>query len=164
MSIPRALLVAAGALLAVFVLLFLLRGSSATEHDAAAAEAKGQSGNPETQDRSSVDEEAPRWESYAWSDPAAESLPRPIADFVPTPADPFARALARKRPETVALRLEGLAPGDSPLALISGQVVRIGESVDGFRVSRIGTDSVSLSDATGKHVELSLTRNRKGAR
>jgi hypothetical protein len=61
--------------------------------------------------------------------------------------DPFARGAAAGQPG--GLSLSGILwDATSPIAIINGQMFRVGEEIDGFRVLEIAHDRVSLSDGT----------------
>jgi len=88
----------------------------------------------------------PIWD--AGSRPPVPAATRPPASTVPRPAavapDRAAAAPAPAAPEPV-FRLEAVSSQDGhPVAVINGQLVREGETVDGARVVHIAADHVEL--------------------
>ncbi|HZF09371.1 MAG TPA: hypothetical protein VFE33_11325 [Thermoanaerobaculia bacterium] len=111
---------------------------------------------------------APRWQSFTRpdvagvagvADPHNPAVPRPVLHFAAPVASPFhsaptASAVAPR--EAPHLRLDGVSPGEHGVALLSGKVVRLGETISGYRLSRIGKSSVSLVNPAGARLELVL--------
>lgn len=101
----------------------------------------------------------PRWEDFAETGGEEPLVARPVTAVegdgwgVPQ-VDPFERARMRRRLRGVTLRLEGVAPGDDPKALVSGRVVRLGDVVEGFRVARIDASGITLVGPVGASLEL----------
>ena len=68
--------------------------------------------------------------------------------------DPFLRGGAAGGP--AGLTLEGILwDAASPIAMINGQMLRVGEEIEGYRVTGIRQDRVSLTDGSGAY-ELSV--------
>ncbi len=154
MNLRRIVLVVAGigiAVAAVYLLFLGFRGLRPASGPAAAA---AEGATEETPGAQEDGEKAPRWEDFAHPEDAEADAERPIEGVGMAAASPFDRAWAQSKLEQLALRLEGVAPGDLPLALISGRVARIGDTIDDFQVIRIDRFGVSLLGPAGLYVDL----------
>ena len=177
----RIALVAGGLLVAGGALFLLYRGLGAMGSDPAASGGAGAppgtaaSGAPALgEEKKDKDDKAPppAWQSFLRRDDSATAVPRPLArlespvaspfDAVPAvAAAPAPSGEAVREPARPALRLEGVAAGD--LALISGKVVRPGDSIAGYRVVRVGKAGVSLVNPAGSRLELKLGATAAGS-
>lgn len=86
--------------------------------------------------------------AHALPDP---TLPPPQARASATGASSSAVPEAPARPV-----LQGIRPGDQPSALISGRLLRPGQTVAGHVLLRIESDAVVLRDPQGERVRLTL--------
>lgn len=124
-------------------------------------------------------EPPPAWQSFLRPDAPGKTVPRPsarLAGPVPSPfvyvaeAPPAVEAeksvyaplrlpavqIQSAKLPPAALRLEGVAAGPSPLALISGKVVRAGDTIAGYRVVEVGKSGASLQKPGGARLELAI--------
>lgn len=99
--------------------------------------------------------EAPSWEDFLVAAEQAD-VPRPVLTHEKPPVSPFDRGLARMRLIELNLRLEGIGRGGEGggIALISGDRLRVGDSLDVFRVVSIRPAAVSLEGPTGVRIDL----------
>ena len=80
----------------------------------------------------------------------------PKNDFGTSYVDPFELQVAEKKltafktQNYVGLRLEGFWRGSETMAFINGKVVKVGESINGYRLVTIGDNSVTLTKAKRK--------------
>lgn len=162
MSPGRIALLACGILIAAGAVFLISRGFSGAP--AAGAEAPG---TPAPEGRGShgkAEEKAPRWQSFVRpGDPGTP--PRPSIHLASRPASPFDRlptggSVAPARPANPGLRLEGISRGDQPVALLSGRAVRVGDTLSGFRVTRIDRSAVTLAGPGGARLGLTLGGGR----
>ncbi len=99
----------------------------------------------------------PTWQSFIRPD-RREAPPRPVVRFaegLPSPFDRLPAAAGKVRTETVAvggpgLRVEGISFGANAVALLSGQAVRVGDTISGHRVVRIDRSAVTLLGPGGR--------------
>jgi hypothetical protein len=159
MTPGRILLIGLGLLItvgALFLVVRSFRGMGPPASPQAAATPGGAQGEEKGKEKEKA---APRWQSFLRPDDRAPVPPRPLLHF-PTPvASPFHRAPAASPTTPLAapsLRLEGVSTGDRPAALISGRVVRVGGTIDGYRLGSIGKSRVSLSRPDGERLDLVL--------
>lgn len=156
MTVSRTLLIVAGVLIAVFASILLARGLLGLNQEVAPVEAAKDAGKSDE----SPDKKLPRWEDFAHADDSAVAVPRPVLEGETTSAaqansaSPFDGAYDRVRLESLALRLEGVAPGAKPMALISGRVVRTADRIDVFRISKISSSGVVLVGPSGARFDL----------
>jgi hypothetical protein len=159
MSAGRIALLACGILIAAGAVFLLFRGfvgAPAPSPGPSAAEGRGGHGKAE--------EKAPRWQSFLRpGDP--ETPPRPGVRLARNLANPFDRlatvgGAGRVRPEKPGLRLEGISHGTQPVALLSGRAVRVGDTLSGFRVTRIDRSAVTLAGSRGARFSLTLGGGR----
>ena len=85
---------------------------------------------------------------------ASRDAQRRRATSLPWSRDPFARVVVGV--EGNALALSGILwDSRQPLAIINGQVLRVGEELEGYRVVEISPDRVSVTDGTTtRHLHL----------
>ena len=159
----RIILVAVGLLIAAGALTLVIRGfrgSTSTADSAGGSDGSTEqglgAGSQLGRGGSQGDEEAlPRWQSFTHQlEP--EPPERPIRRIDVALENPFDRAFATTELARAALRLEGIAPGTPAVALISGRVVHVGDSLASWQVVRIDNHGVSLADSAGQRLELTL--------
>lgn len=152
MSVSRILLVLAGLLVAAGAVFLVVRGIQGFEGATSPSAGAGEAGVEE----SGTDKILPEWEDYAHPGESETPVQRPIEGTGVAIVSPFDQSYARAKLRALALRLDGVAPGADALALISGQVMRLGDAIDEFRIVRIDKFGVSLANASGIHVDLGL--------
>ena len=154
MTSGRILLFVAGLLVAVGAALLVNRGIQgfgvveSAESDSGSEVDDGDRNNPLAE-----------WVDYARPGAGDTPVPRPVEGTDFAAANPFEPSQTRATLELLALRLDGVAPGDGgpdALAMISGQVVRIGDTIDDFQIAEISKFGVTLASSTGVRVELGL--------
>lgn len=163
MSKGRILLVAAGLLITAGSFFVILRGFGGA---AAATDAPVVGGKAEGEDKA-----PPRWQSFLRPG-ERETPPRPVlrvAQGLPSPFDRFPSARVGEggggggvKPQPPAFRLEGISVGAQTVALLSGRAVRVGDTVSGYRVERIGRSAVTLAGPQGGRFDLSLREESGG--
>lgn len=152
------LLIATGA---VFLVIRGFRGSSSTvsasgEANDLAAQGQGVGNQGGKQRGEQGDEQAvPRWQSFS-NRMDLEPPARPIQRVETDLPNPFDRAFATAELAGAALRLEGIAPGNLAMAMISGRIVHVGDALGAWKVVRIDHNGVSLADSAGLRVDLAL--------
>jgi hypothetical protein len=161
MSAGRIALIAAGLLVAIGGLVLIVRAFRGADAAAAAADPVQTAGHPGG--GRGQEPPPPKWQSFLRQDgPAAP--PRPVvrlAQGAPNPFDRLATGGVRvSRPENPGFRLEGIAAGTQPVALISGHAVREGGTISGFRVVRIGRSAVTLAGPQGARLDLAMGSGR----
>lgn len=148
MSKQRIALVAAGLLLGVAALLLVARGfrgaaaGGAAALDTVALEGHGRDGEKAP---------PPRWQSFlrpGESAPPRRPVVRP-AKGLPSPFDRPQGGGPRPAADP-GLQLQGISTGARAMALVSGHTVREGDSLDGYRVVRIGRSAVTLAGPGGR--------------
>ena len=166
MSTGRIISIAAGLLIAAGALFLVVRGfrgapagaaTTAPEEAAAGAPGGGEAG----------DEAPPGWQSFIRPD-ERDTPPRPVVRFAQGLPSPFDRlpdgasggGVRREKKERPDLRLQGISFGAQAVALLSGRAVRVGDTVSGYRVSRIGRSAVTLAGPQGDRFELALREDR----
>ncbi len=166
MSTGRIVLIAAGLLIAAGALFLVVRGFSGAAAGAAAAPpdetAAGATGGGKAGDK-----EPPAWQSFIQPD-ERDTPPRPVVRFAQGLSSPFDRLPDRLpaaksgggRRQDPGLRLEGISVGAQAVALLSGRAVRVGDTVSGFRVVRIGRSAVTLAGPQGTRHELALREDQ----
>lgn len=174
MTPGRLLLVGLGLLIAAGAVFLVARGwSGMSSGSGAAGVADAQNaGIPPPGGGHGDDKEkekaAPRWQSFirpdaagtaGVADPHNPPVPRPVLHFAAPVASPFHSAPAASvvaPGEAPHLRLDGVSPGEHGVALLSGKVVRLSETIAGYRLSRIGKSSVTLVSPAGARLDLVL--------
>lgn len=154
MKVSRLVLVAVGVVVAIGALLLIFRGLAGGGLDVQPAAPGTGPAAPSEQ----ADDEASstaRWTSFA-RPTDAETPQRPLRPLGADLASPFDRAFANDELAKNALRLEGVSEGDPAVALISGRVLRVGDTIAGFEVRTIRRDTVSLAGPGAMSLELAL--------
>ena len=89
---------------------------------------------------SSPPDQAVRLRAGLRNSPSAQTVLAPSSSEPPAPV-----ATTAPRSETPPLRLEGIvASPTNPVAVVNGRLLGLGESIDGYRVTRIDSDQVEL--------------------
>lgn len=147
LTLAGALLVAA---LAVFLIRQGLRHLVLPQPVVAAALAS------EAEDEETAPEVEPRWQDFAVPDallPEGDAaLARPLLRAGLEAASPF----AQRRRAAPNLRLEGMARGAQPYALVSGRVLKVGDEIRRYRLERIDRDGVMLVGPSARRLRLTL--------
>lgn len=80
------------------------------------------------------------------------------APVAPKPAPAANAIVTPPKPLPPALKLEGIlyGPGQPPQAIVNGQTVYVGDTVNGFRVQMISKNNVSFVASDGTEKELVL--------
>jgi hypothetical protein len=158
MSRERIVLVAAGLLLGVAALFLVARGfrgpaaGAAAAPDTEASEGRGREGEKAP---------PPRWQSFLRPGESA-APPRPVVRFARGLPNPFERPQGAPRPAAdPGFQLQGISTGARAVALVSGHAVREGDSLDGYRVVRIGRSAVTLAGPGGR-LDLALRAPGEG--
>jgi hypothetical protein len=158
MSKGRIALVAAGLLLGLAALLLAARGfrgaaaGGAAVPDTAAPEGRGRDGEKEP---------PPRWQSFLRPGEGAPPR-RPLVRLARGLSSPFDRPQAVARPAgNPGFQLQGISTGVRAVALVSGRAVRVGDSLAGYRVVRIGRSAVTLAGPGGR-LDLALRAPGEG--
>lgn len=162
MSRGRIALIAAGLLITAGAFFLIVRafGGAAATPETPSAEA-ADAGKAEGQGE---DKEPPRWQSFIRPG-EREAPPRPvlrIAQGLPSPFERFPGGRAGTgagtgvRQESPGFRLEGISVGAQAVALLSGRAVRVGDTLSGYRVVRIGRSGVTLAGPRGARFDLAL--------
>jgi len=166
MSARRIALIAAGLLIAACGLILIVRafrsaGAAAAASDPAQTAGRATGGRAQ-------EPPPPKWQSILRPEEHA-APPRPVVHLAQGVSNPFDR-LARlagsavvvraAKPENPGFRLEGIAAGTQPVALISGHAVREGGTISGFRVVSIGRSAVTLAGPQGNRLNLALGAGR----
>jgi hypothetical protein len=164
MSTRRIALLACGILIAAAAIFLVVRGFSgapaAGDAPAGPTASEGRGGHGK------AEEKAPRWQSFVRpGDPGTP--PRPGVRLARGLASPFDRLATGggggappPPPVNPGLRLEGISQGDRPVALLSGHAVRVGDTLSGFRVTRIDRAAVTLAGPRGARLGLTLGGGR----
>ena len=153
--------IAAGGVLILAALLLLVRSLPAG--DSAADSAAGS--DPATAPRAASTAQPPAWSELALVDEEPVARPRlPVPVSVATvagateAADPFDRALrhrtARGPTPAAELRLQAVVTGARPMALISGHLLRPGDAIGSYRLSRVEPSAVHLAGASPRRLVL----------
>jgi len=160
MSAGRIALIAVGVLVAVGALFLVVRGfRSGPTAAASEATAAPAAETPPPNGGKPEEKPAPRWQSFLHPD-ERQTPPRPVVPFAQGLPSPFERPVASvsvsAKTENPGFRLEGISLGAEPVALVSGRAVRQGDTLQGFRVVRIGRREVTLAGPEGTRLQLAL--------
>lgn len=149
MSMRRILILTVGALVAAGALFLLVRDALGTA--ASPATSPTTATGPSAVD--DPEEKPPRWEDFTNPD-SLEPPPRPLALGEIPAESPFERGYGREKLSNLDLRLDGVAPGTPPRAMISGRTLGIGDTIEEFRVLRIDRSGVALEGPAGLRIHL----------
>lgn len=162
MSKGRIILIAAGLLITAGAFFLILRGgggaAAAVPEPAAPGAVSGGKAKEE-------DKAPPRWQSFIRPG-ERDTPPRPVlrvARELPSPFDRLPVAAPPRQAVSVVredpgLQLQGISTGAQTVALVSGQAVRVGDTVSGYRVVGIGRSAVTLAGPQGARFDLSLRK------
>lgn len=161
MSAGRIVLFVAGLLVAIGGLVLIVRAFRGADTAAATSDPVQTTGH--SAGGRGQEPPPPKWQSFLRPDGQA-APPRPVAHLAPGASNPFDRlatgGVRASRPENPVFRLEGIAAGTQPVALISGHAVREGGTVSGFRVVRIGRSAVTLAGPRGARLDLGMAMGK----
>ena len=159
MLTKRLLFIVVGVVIAGLAVLLVLWGLNALRSDPAGSSdaSVDSAANPTSEGGAASGGESRPWQAFtggAAQNSEQVTALRPIERLSRAAGRPFDQAYAQKQLDRLGFRLEGVARGEQPLALISGRVVRIGDRVEGYRVESIERSGVLLIGPTGMRFDL----------
>lgn len=144
----RNVLIVAGLLTAVVAIFLVVRTlGEVSPVSGSPLDAKGAVSKP-TNAQPLDNEGLPQWQSFFRPQGKDEVPQRPVRRLEPSFSNPFGRVPTEMNPQGLPFRLEGVAPS-SAVALVSGRVLRLGETIEGFRLHRIDSAGIELHGRGG---------------